>query len=166
MEAIGAHDEPFIPGRPRYDQSTFQGRFRHFLDVADPRCLAPKLFFGMSLDEASAILSTHKVEGGCSWAALSTHPLGRPLKPPPSPVQENPSAKIANDKLWLASKIHTSAIHPDTGEVCSLVVIHIICLQGFSSSPPPSTHHFPYSVFPSPSACAGLPCTALPWLLR
>jgi hypothetical protein len=30
---------PFQLGKPRFDQSTFSGRLRHFLDVVDPRTL-------------------------------------------------------------------------------------------------------------------------------
>jgi len=30
---------PFRLDRPKYDQSTFAGRFRHFVDVIDPRTL-------------------------------------------------------------------------------------------------------------------------------
>ncbi|KAJ8019271.1 Sideroflexin-5 [Holothuria leucospilota] len=30
---------PFQLNRPRFDQSTFLGRYRHFLDVIDPRTL-------------------------------------------------------------------------------------------------------------------------------
>ncbi|XP_064382476.1 sideroflexin-5-like isoform X2 [Halichondria panicea] len=30
---------PFVFGQPRFDQSSFQGRLRHFLDVVDPRTL-------------------------------------------------------------------------------------------------------------------------------
>jgi hypothetical protein len=30
---------PFQLGRSRFDQSTFSGRLRHFLDVVDPRTL-------------------------------------------------------------------------------------------------------------------------------
>eukprot|EP00047_Mylnosiga_fluctuans_P022097 m.113533 g.113533 ORF g.113533 m.113533 type:complete len:328 (-) comp9137_c0_seq1:84-1067(-) len=82
---------PFSLEKPRYDQSTFVGRFRHFMDVADPRCLAPGTFFGMSMDESIAIIKAYKAN--------------------PAATQE------PVERLWLAKKIYTSAVHPDTGDV-------------------------------------------------
>lgn len=58
--------------------------------MADPRCLVPSVFFGMSIDESVQMLKQHK-EG--------TLP-----------------ASVTTEQLWTASKIKTSAIHPDTGE--------------------------------------------------
>ena len=90
------------------------GRFRHFLDVADPRCLAPSVFFGLSLEDSKKIMGEYKAE--------------------PS------TKKYSDEQLWLAKKvfldccglfwfslpstsitslpsqIYTSAVHPDTGE--------------------------------------------------
>lgn len=81
---------PFDPRKPRYDQSTFAGRFRHFLDVADPRCLASSVFFGMSLEESVKVMDAYRA---------NTLPPG-----------------TSDERLWLAKKIRDSAIHPDTGE--------------------------------------------------
>eukprot|EP00041_Stephanoeca_diplocostata_P041499 m.1644070 g.1644070 ORF g.1644070 m.1644070 type:complete len:335 (-) comp61098_c0_seq1:60-1064(-) len=75
---------------PRYDQGTAVGRFRHFLNLTDPRCLSPEFFFGMSLDDARSTLVRFK---------------GNPI-----PKEDIP------ERTWLASKIYTAAIHPDTGD--------------------------------------------------
>ncbi|GCB78153.1 hypothetical protein scyTo_0016792 [Scyliorhinus torazame] len=37
--AAGGDSPAFALGKPRFDQSTFRGRFRHFLDIIDPRTL-------------------------------------------------------------------------------------------------------------------------------
>ena len=87
---MSADVPPFDPRKPRYDQTTFLGRFRHFLDVADPRCLASSVFFGMSLDESVKIMDAYRAK---------TLPPG-----------------TSDERLWLAKKIRDSAIHPDTGE--------------------------------------------------
>lgn len=80
----------FTINEPRYDQATAWGRFRHFMDIADPRCLTPRVFFGMSIDESVALMEQYR-EG--------TLPPG-----------------ISAEKLWTAKKIKSSAIHQDTGE--------------------------------------------------
>ena len=80
----------FVLNGLRYPQDTFAGRFRHFVDLSDPRCLAPKFFFGLSLEESKQLLDKCKD---------SIHPMG-----------------VSNEQLWLAQKIRVSAIHPDTNE--------------------------------------------------
>jgi tricarboxylate carrier len=77
--------------KPRYDQGSFGGRLRHMLDVADPRCLLPGLFFGMPLLESTTVMTAYR-----------THTL-----PATYPVE----------RLWLAKKVSQSAVHPDTGEI-------------------------------------------------
>ncbi|MEE6508175.1 hypothetical protein FKM82_019584, partial [Ascaphus truei] len=37
--AVPAGYPPFMLGKPRFGQNTFYGRFRHFLDMIDPRTL-------------------------------------------------------------------------------------------------------------------------------
>lgn len=80
----------FNPYQPRYDQSTFRGRLKHFMDLGDPRCLAPKVFFGMSLNDSVQLLSLYH-----------NHRL---------------PAGVTAEQLWLAKKISQAAIHPDTGK--------------------------------------------------
>lgn len=93
---------PFDPRRPRYSQETFLGRFRHFLDVADPRCLAPGVFFNMPLKDAVGVMEAYKA---------GTLPADTPP-----------------ERLWLAKKIRDSAIHPDTGET----VLQPFRMSGFA----------------------------------
>ena len=58
------------------------GRFRHFMDLADPRCLLPSAFFGMSIDQSVELLQKY---------------------------QENRlPAGVSDSTLWLAKKIKTS----------------------------------------------------------
>jgi len=74
---------------PRYDQATFFGRFRHFLQVTDSRTL----FTTQSqLDEALKALSEYEQKGS-----------------PPVTAEEA-------ERLWNFKKTRDAVIHPDTGE--------------------------------------------------
>eukprot|EP00053_Salpingoeca_punica_P019572 m.199579 g.199579 ORF g.199579 m.199579 type:complete len:337 (+) comp17684_c0_seq6:166-1176(+) len=96
-----------VPGfsltQPRYDQGNFSGRFKHFLDLADPRCLAPGVFFGMTLEQSAELIGKYK--------SNTLAPADRDV-----------------EKLWLAKKIYTAATHPDTGEV----IIQPARMSGFA----------------------------------
>ena len=78
---------PFVLGKPRYDQSTFAGRLKHFLNVVDPRTL---LTTERQLREAVRLLRDFE-EG-------RTGP------------------EITSKQLWEAQKIKQAIIHPDTGK--------------------------------------------------
>ncbi|BFZ07169.1 hypothetical protein BsWGS_10208 [Bradybaena similaris] len=78
---------PFQLNQPRFDQSTFRGRLRHFLDVIDPRTL---LTSSKQLDDAVKLLADFK---------NGTLPPG-----------------VTDEQLWKAQKIKQAIIHPDTGE--------------------------------------------------
>ncbi|XP_075045609.1 sideroflexin-5 [Mixophyes fleayi] len=80
-------DPPFVLGRPRFQQSTFYGRFRHFLDIIDPRTL---FVTESRLKEAVQLLEDYK---------HGTLPPG-----------------VSNTELWAAQKIKQAIIHPDTNE--------------------------------------------------
>lgn len=71
----------------RFDQTTFWGRFRHFLDVIDPRTL---LVTDIKLQEAVSLLDNYK-----------NGSLG---------------PTITDGDLWEAQKIKQAILHPDTGE--------------------------------------------------
>ncbi|XP_064200321.1 sideroflexin-5b isoform X1 [Anguilla rostrata] len=77
----------FQLGRPRYDQSNFYGRLRHFLDVIDPRTL---FVSEVRLNECMKLLDDFK---------HGTLPPG-----------------VTDLQLWEAQKIKQAIIHPDTGE--------------------------------------------------
>ncbi|XP_021382474.2 sideroflexin-5 isoform X3 [Lonchura striata] len=78
---------PFQLGKPRFEQTSFYGRFRHFLDIIDPRTL----FVSESrLKEAVQLLEDYK---------HGTLPPG-----------------VTNKELWGAQKIKQAIIHPDTNE--------------------------------------------------
>ncbi|XP_064190811.1 sideroflexin-5a isoform X2 [Anguilla rostrata] len=77
----------FQLGKSRFDQNTFSGRLRHFLDVIDPRTL---LVSERRLKECMELLDDFK--------------------------QGNLPPGVSNAQLWEAQKIKQAAVHPDTGE--------------------------------------------------
>ncbi|XP_030575088.1 sideroflexin-5a isoform X2 [Archocentrus centrarchus] len=77
----------FQYGKSRFDQNTFFGRFRHFLDVIDPSTL---LVTEKRLQECVELLECFK----------------RGNLPP----------GVTDAQLWQAQKIKQAVIHPDTGE--------------------------------------------------
>ncbi|NXN45503.1 SFXN2 protein, partial [Rhinoptilus africanus] len=77
---------------PRWDQSTFEGRLKHFLNITDPRTvLVPE----EELDRAKALVE------GCRAGLV-----------PPGSSQE---------QLLYAKKLYDSAFHPDSGEKMNLI---------------------------------------------
>jgi len=87
MKSANSQYPPFVLGRPRFDQSNFSGRLRHFLDVIDPQTLftsKEKLQYSIELLD--------KFKNG-------TLP-----------------SDITDKQLWEAQKIKQAIIHPDTGE--------------------------------------------------
>lgn len=73
--------------KPRWDQSTFMGRFKHFFAITDIR----KAFASdKQLDEAKDLITAYK-KGLC----------------PPGTTE---------DKLWQAKQLYDSAFHPDNGD--------------------------------------------------
>ncbi|XP_050020900.1 sideroflexin-5 isoform X3 [Alexandromys fortis] len=78
---------PFQLGKPRFQQTSFYGRFRHFLDIIDPRTL---FVSERRLREAVQLLEDYK------------HGTLRP--------------GVTNEQLWSAQKIKQAILHPDTNE--------------------------------------------------
>ncbi|XP_011408559.1 PREDICTED: sideroflexin-5-like [Amphimedon queenslandica] len=78
---------PFVLDKSRFDQSTFNGRLRHFIDIVDPRTL----FTSNQRLEASVKLLEDFKEGKIG-------------------------PNVTNKELWEAQKIKQAIIHPDTGK--------------------------------------------------
>lgn len=72
---------------PRYDQSTFLGRAKHFFTITDPRNI---LRTARELDEAKELLIKYR-------------------------HKKEPSG-TTDEQIWRAKKVYESAFHPDTGE--------------------------------------------------
>ncbi|XP_030842111.1 sideroflexin-5 [Strongylocentrotus purpuratus] len=77
----------FQLSKPRFDQSTFLGRYRHFLDIIDPRTL---------------FVSQEKI----NWAVELLDAYQKGSLPD----------GVTNKQLWEAQKIKQAIVHPDTGE--------------------------------------------------
>eukprot|EP01114_Cavostelium_apophysatum_P014078 TRINITY_DN3556_c0_g1_i1.p1 TRINITY_DN3556_c0_g1~~TRINITY_DN3556_c0_g1_i1.p1 ORF type:complete len:350 (-),score=42.55 TRINITY_DN3556_c0_g1_i1:9-1013(-) len=80
---------------PRYDQSTFLGRLRHFMDVTDVRTIFTS---DKKLHDALELLDEYKKRGS-----------------PPVTEQEA-------ENLWDAKKLRDAIVHPDTGKQIPLPV--------------------------------------------
>ncbi|KAI8924186.1 Tricarboxylate/iron carrier [Entophlyctis helioformis] len=73
--------------KPRYDQSTYWGRLRHFSEVTDPRNL---LASDAQLQAAKRLVSDH--------------------------ISGVRAPGVTDEQLWQAKKLVDSTFHPDTGE--------------------------------------------------
>ena len=106
---------PFRLDRPRYDQATFTGRLRHFVNVLDPRTL-----FTTSLQVS---LSLSLLLGSLSLFVMATHchcyvasQLRDALDLLDNYKRGTLPAGVTDQQLWAAKKTRDAIIHPDTGE--------------------------------------------------
>jgi sideroflexin-5 len=92
--------------KPRYDQSTYWGRLKHFSELTDPTNL---LVTSEQLEQAKRMIDFYKA---------------------------NKLEHVDEEILWKAKKLVDSTFHPDTGEkiflpfrMASYYFIHIVLFQ-------------------------------------
>uniref|UniRef100_A0A914WVY3 Sideroflexin 1 n=1 Tax=Plectus sambesii TaxID=2011161 RepID=A0A914WVY3_9BILA len=78
--------------RPRWDQSTFWGRAKHFFTITNPANL---LCTGAQLDEAKKVVEDYR--------------------------HDKVAPGLTMDELWRAKHVYDSAYHPDTKEKMVLI---------------------------------------------
>ncbi|KAJ7327338.1 hypothetical protein JRQ81_017097 [Phrynocephalus forsythii] len=98
--AGSAEGPPFQLGKPRFEQTSFYGRFRHFLDIIDPRTL----------------FVTEGVAGDLSVNELDKSRLKEAVQLLEDYKHGTLPPGVTNKELWRAQKIKQAIIHPDTNE--------------------------------------------------
>ncbi|XP_060040856.1 sideroflexin-5, partial [Erinaceus europaeus] len=124
---------PFQLGKPRFQQTSFYGRFRHFLDIIDPRTLfvteilccwsrPPQCLCFQCFQILCPPSSAHR--DPCSDTVRNARVLaGKPERRLREAVQLLEDYKhgtlrpgVTNEQLWSAQKIKQAILHPDTNE--------------------------------------------------
>jgi len=90
--------------KPRYDQSTYVGRAKHFFETVNPK---NALVSSKELEEAAKLVKDYKYVLQCVLGIVLMTVLSRNGKVPPGTTE---------DQLWEAKRLYDSAYHPDTGE--------------------------------------------------
>ncbi len=103
--------------KPRYDQSTYGGRARHFFETTNP---ANALATSKQLEEAANLVKEYK------YVSKTTIKVGRYYKstllnlflslPLTHRNGEDPPPGTTTEHLWRAKLLYDSAYHPDTGQ--------------------------------------------------
>ena len=97
--------DDFVLDSPRHDQSTFSGRFLHFLNVIDPRTLFTS---DKVLQEYVGLLDQYR--------------------------QGNLPPGVTSDDLWRAQKAKQAILHPDTGDKIPMPVsLHSLLSKALSN---------------------------------
>ena len=91
--------------KPRYDQSTFSGRAKHFFQTTDPRNL---LASEKQLDAAKELLALYR-------QVDALHSQKIEFRSRDSRKGEE-NEKTTHDEVWRAKTLYDSAFHPETGE--------------------------------------------------
>ncbi|DBA04030.1 TPA: hypothetical protein N0F65_009377 [Lagenidium giganteum] len=106
---------PFTLDKPRYDQSTYYGRWRQFVELVSPSAL---FLSEQEIKKANDLLTSFK-EGE----------LGH--------------GKVSDAELWQARRVVDSAVHPQTGEMlpigfrlAAFVPVNIPICAGMLLAPP------------------------------
>jgi len=92
MTALSKRFGSFNIDEPRWDQSTFTGRLKHFANVTDPRLVVVP---NKRYEEAKKLVQQYRIGSE-----------------PPGTTQ---------DQLFYAQKLYQSAFHPDTGDLQNVV---------------------------------------------
>ena len=115
-------ETPRLEGRrinldaPRFDQSTFLGRAKHFFTVTDPRNI---LRTAKELDDAKELLIQYKYEDTVLFYIDFYHVwkmIGNNSNSSFANRQKKEPSGTTDAQVWKAKKVYESAFHPDTGE--------------------------------------------------
>jgi len=103
---------------PRFDQSTFLGRAKHFFTVTDPRNI---LRTAKELDDAKELLIQYRYEDTVFFNFDLIYHLKFKLIGNYSNLyfgnrQKKEPSGTTDAQVWKAKKVYESAFHPDTGE--------------------------------------------------
>lgn len=113
MEALKGFDID----APRWDQSTFMGRLKHFFNITDCRTV---LLPDSRLDEAKALVESCRweMDGFDEVIYLSSSCFLLSVTPPRA---GSVPPGTTEEQLHYAKKLYDSAFHPDTGDRMNLI---------------------------------------------
>ena len=96
---------------PRWDQSTYEGRARHFFTTTNPLNL---LTSPAKLDWATDVVTRHRY---VAFVRQLSQLIGKQeCKLVACSLRRGEDTGLSLDELWSAKHIYDSAFHPDTGE--------------------------------------------------